>query len=153
MWLVSQNDKAQEESLSVAWFFFGAMVTNTIHCIFSDHMIPQIKSMAQHLHQTDKLSPLHKDLFPINYCHDLEYLVNIIAIDIAEKHIKRFSYARSLNMSLAFFLMDAYSLMDRGFISNLICSYIKKVRAHFIALWCYQACGFTWDHIIAYNVM
>ena len=38
MWLVSQSSKVQEDSMSVAWFFFGAMVTNITsceHCIHS----------------------------------------------------------------------------------------------------------------------
>ena len=28
LWLVSKNSKAQEDAMSVAWFFFGVMVTN-----------------------------------------------------------------------------------------------------------------------------
>ena len=32
MWLVSQSSKVQEDSMSVAWFFFGAMVTNITLC-------------------------------------------------------------------------------------------------------------------------
>ena len=90
-------------------------------------MIPQIKSMAQHLHRTGNLTSLRTNLFPSKYLHDLEYLINTITIEIAEKHIKNVAYARSLNTSLAFFLMDACSLMDRGFVCHLIRGYIKKV--------------------------
>ena len=72
------------------------------------------------------MSP-RKDLFPTKFHHDLQTLIDVISIEIVEKHIKRFAHARSLNTSLAFFLMDAYSLMDRGFICFLIRSYIKKV--------------------------
>ena len=90
-------------------------------------MITQIKSMAQHLHQTGNLTSSRKNLFPSKYHHDLQTLVDVCAIEIVERHMKRFAHARSLNTSLAFFLMDAYSLMDRGFICFLIRSYIKKV--------------------------
>ena len=83
--------------------------------------------MAQHLHYTGNLTSSRKNLFPTKYHHDLQILVDAISIEIVEKHMKRFAYARSLNTSLAFFLMDAYSLMDRGFICFLIRSYIKKV--------------------------
>ena len=92
------------------------------------HMIPQIKSMVQHLHQTGNLKTSRINLFPTDYCYDLQYLIELIALDIAEKHIKRFEYARKLNTSLAFFFMDALSLMDRGFIFSLMRSYIKKVK-------------------------
>ncbi len=36
-------------------------------------------------------------------------------------------YARGLNTSLAFFIHDAFSLMDRGFVFQLIRTYLKKV--------------------------
>ena len=130
MWLISQNSKAQEESMSVAWFLFGAMVTNTVvpYMHYNDHMIPQIKSMAQHLHRTGNLASPRKKRFPANYYHDMEMLTKAVSIEIAEKHIKRFAFARGLNTSLAFFLMDAYSLMDRGFVSHLIRCYVRHVR-------------------------
>lgn len=37
-------------------------------------------------------------------------------------------YAKHLNTSLAFFIHDALSLMDRGFAFTLIKTYLKKVR-------------------------
>jgi len=98
-------------------------------CVYVIAMLffQQIKSMAQHLHRTSNLSSVRTHLFPMKYLHDLEYLINNITIEIAEKHIKNVAYARNLNTSLAFFLMDAYSLMDRGFVCHLVRNYIKKV--------------------------
>ena len=84
--------------------------------------------MAQQLHQTGNLNTFRKNLFPTNYLINLQYLIEIIAKEIAEKHIKRFEHAYKLNRSLAYFFMDALSLMDRGFVFFLIRSYIKKVR-------------------------
>ena len=84
--------------------------------------------MAQYLCQTGNLNTFCKNLFPTNYLINLQYLIEIIAKEIAEKHIKRFEHAYKLNRSLAYFFMDALSLMDRGFVFFLIRSYIKKVR-------------------------
>ena len=58
---------------------------------------------------------------------DLESLVSLVSNEITEKHIKDGSYARHLNVSLAFFIHDALSLMDRGFVFSLIKCYLKKV--------------------------
>ena len=90
-------------------------------------MIPQIKSMAQHLHKTGNLKTSRKNFFPPTYQNDLKILTDVIAIEIAEKHIKNFFHAKELNTSLAFFFMDALSLMDRGFVFSLIRNYVKKV--------------------------
>ena len=101
------------------------------HCLIStfyNHMNPQIKSMAQHLHNTGNLKSPRKDLFPSKFHNDLQILIDAIALEVVEKHVKRFAYARTINTSVGFFLMDAFSLMDRGFISFLIRSYIRKVR-------------------------
>ena len=91
-------------------------------------MVMQIKSMAHHLHQSRNLATSRRNLFSTEYNYDLQYLIDAISVEIVERHMKRFDHARRLNTSLAFFLMDAYSLMDRGFVSHLICKYIKKVK-------------------------
>ena len=128
---MSTNIEAQEDTMSVAWFFFGIMVTtyNTVMVtLFTHvHVIPQIKSMAQYLDQPGNLKTPRKNLFTIDYQQNLQFLSELIAAEIAEEHIKRFEYARKLNTSLAFFFMDALSLMDRGFIFSLIHNYTKKV--------------------------
>jgi len=42
--------------------------------------------------------------------------------------IQEGGYARKINASIAFFIHDALSLMDRGFVFTLIKTYLKKVR-------------------------
>ena len=42
--------------------------------------------------------------------------------------------ARKLNTSLAFFVHDAFSLMDRGFVFTLIKTYLKKVSCGSVIL-------------------
>ncbi len=61
--------------------------------------------------------------------------VNVIAssldvvINVAPRPPQDANYARSLNISLAFFVHDAFSLMDRGFVFSLIKTYLKKVSS------------------------
>ena len=45
-------------------------------------------------------------------------------------HIQEGDYAKRLNTSLAFFIHDAFSLMDRGIVFILIKTYLKKVHEH-----------------------
>ncbi len=61
--------------------------------------------------------------------------VNVIAsspdvvINVAPRPPQDANYARALNISLAFFVHDAFSLMDRGFVFSLIKTYLKKVSS------------------------
>ncbi|KAL5487361.1 hypothetical protein EMCRGX_G019952 [Ephydatia muelleri] len=93
-----------------AWFFFEVM----------------IKGMAQHLQTTGKLSAKRTERFPVKFLNDLDTLMANIAVEITEKHIQDVEYSRRLNTSLAFFIHDAFSLMDRGFVFSLIRNYLKK---------------------------
>lgn len=96
--------------LANSWFFFELL----------------IKSMAQHLHRVGKLNSPRRERFSVKFMKDLETLICNVAVEIAERHIKDGNYARSLNTSLAFFVHDAFSLMDRGFVFCLIKNYLKK---------------------------
>ena len=106
----------------------------------------QINSMAQYLSRNNKLHTSRKDHFSIKYMEDLETLVGSVAMEICQCHIKVHYYcvrgnlfycslllqdgslAKKLNTSLAFFVHDAFSLMDRGFVFTLIKTYLKKVK-------------------------
>ena len=100
--------------------------------------------MAQYLSRNGKLQASRKDHFSVKYMEDLETLIGSVAWEICQWHIKVHvnyvltqaellsmqdgSLARKLNTSLAFFVHDAFSLMDRGFVFTLIKTYLKKVR-------------------------
>ena len=73
------------------------------------------------------LNAHRKNRFSLKFMKDLENLVGIVSTDITEKHIKDGLYARRLNVSLAFFIHDALSVMDRGYVFSLIKCYLKKV--------------------------
>ena len=91
-------------------------------------MYVQTKSMGQSLARRAQLNSTRKNRFSVKFMKDLENLVSYVSTDITEKHIKDGLYAHRLNVSLAFFLHDALSLMDRGFVFSLIKCYLKKVR-------------------------
>ncbi|XP_041097982.1 dedicator of cytokinesis protein 7-like isoform X6 [Polyodon spathula] len=109
-WVVSTSS-VKEASLQQAWFFFQLMV----------------KSMAHHLFLTDKLDTPRKTRFPDRFVDDISALVCTVSTDIAGRFHKDVELVERLNTSLAFFINDLLSLMDRGFVFNLIRSYCKQI--------------------------
>ena len=86
--------------------------------------------MSQFLSRKSMLNAQRKNRFSVKFMKDLEGLVSMVSNEITEKHIKDVNYARRLNISLAFFIHDALSLMDRGFVFSLIKTYLKKVHVY-----------------------
>uniref|UniRef100_A0A8C4IQL0 Dedicator of cytokinesis 6 n=1 Tax=Dicentrarchus labrax TaxID=13489 RepID=A0A8C4IQL0_DICLA len=114
-WVVSTST-VREAALQQAWFFFQLMT----------------KSMAHHLFLTSKLDVPRRQRFPDRFVDDIAALVCAISADIAGRYHKVYTAHKAtlqarLNSSLAFFLNDLLSLMDRGFVFNLIRSYYKQV--------------------------
>uniref|UniRef100_A0A672RFT4 Dedicator of cytokinesis 6 n=1 Tax=Sinocyclocheilus grahami TaxID=75366 RepID=A0A672RFT4_SINGR len=108
-WVVSSST-VREASLQQAWFFFQLMV----------------KSMSHHLFLSSRLDMPRRQRFPDRFVDDIAALVCAISADIASRYHK---VKEQLNNSLAFFLNDLLSLMDRGFVFNLVRSYYKQVHA------------------------
>ena len=93
--------------------------------------------MAQFLEASGKFMVPRKERFPENFLRDLEILVEQLTQEISETHIRDGEYATNLNIYLAFFLHDAFSLLDRGFVFGLLKLYLKKVGAVWCwAVWC-----------------
>uniref|UniRef100_A0AAX7SZ15 Dedicator of cytokinesis 6 n=1 Tax=Astatotilapia calliptera TaxID=8154 RepID=A0AAX7SZ15_ASTCA len=109
-WVVSTST-VREAALQQAWLFFQLMT----------------KSMAHHLFLTSKLDVPRRQRFPDRFVDDIAALVCAISADIASRYHKDVELVERLNSSLAFFLSDLLSLMDRGFVFNLIRSYYKQV--------------------------
>ena len=65
--------------------------------------------------------------FPNHFIDDVHTVVDMIIKEIADRFIKEPPLIKSLNTSLAFFLHDLLSLMDRGFVFQLIMQYCRKV--------------------------
>uniref|UniRef100_A0A8C1XMC3 Dedicator of cytokinesis 6 n=1 Tax=Cyprinus carpio TaxID=7962 RepID=A0A8C1XMC3_CYPCA len=112
-WVVSSST-VREASLQQAWFFFQLMV----------------KSMSHHLFLSSRLDMPRRQRFPDRFVDDIAALVCAISADIASRYHKDVELVERLNSSLAFFLNDLLSLLDRGFVFNLVRSYYKQVHLH-----------------------
>ncbi|XP_060109207.1 dedicator of cytokinesis protein 6 [Heteronotia binoei] len=110
-WVVSSS-AVREAAVHQAWFFFQLMV----------------KSMAHHLFLSDKLGAPRKARFPSRFVDDISALVCALSAEIANRCQKDVELVEHLNSSLAFFLNDLLSLMDRGFVFHLLRSYYKQIN-------------------------
>ncbi|KAM9115232.1 dedicator of cytokinesis protein 6 isoform 2-T2 [Pangshura tecta] len=109
-WVVSTS-AVREAVIRQAWFFFQLLG----------------KSMALHLHQAEKLEAPRRLRFPSRFVDDVAALVGAVSIEIASRYQKDVELVERLNSSLAFFLNDLLSLMDRGFVFSLIRIYYKQI--------------------------
>ncbi|GAB6031639.1 hypothetical protein CHUAL_009399 [Chamberlinius hualienensis] len=119
-WVVS-NGKTRELALSNAWFFFDLMV----------------KSMIEHLYITRQLDAPRKLRFREQFIDDLTTLVTTITSDIISRYNqenKDVKFIQMLNTSLAFFLFDLLTVMDRGYVFSLIKTYCKQMSAKIASL-------------------
>ncbi|CAI9570023.1 unnamed protein product, partial [Staurois parvus] len=110
-WVVSASP-VREAALSQAWFFFQLMT----------------KSMSLHLYNSERLDAPRKQRFPERFVDDISALVCNVCTEIASRYLKDTELAERLNSSLAFFLNDLLSLMDRAFVFALIRSYYKQIN-------------------------
>ncbi|XP_056388862.1 dedicator of cytokinesis protein 7 isoform X16 [Hyla sarda] len=111
-WVVCSG-AVREATLQQAWFFFELMV----------------KSMVHHLYFADKLDSARKHRFPERFMDDISALVSTMANDIVTRFQKDTEMVERLNVSLAFFLNDLLSIMDRGFVFSLVKAYFKQVSS------------------------
>nr|XP_029480199.1 LOW QUALITY PROTEIN: dedicator of cytokinesis protein 7-like [Oncorhynchus nerka] len=110
-WVVSTST-VREAALQQAWFFFQLMT----------------KSMSHHLFLSSRIDLPRRQRFPDRFVDDIAALVGAISADVAGRYHKDLELVERLNSSLAFFLNDLLSLMDRGFVFNLIRSYYKQTH-------------------------
>uniref|UniRef100_A0A4X2KT50 Dedicator of cytokinesis 6 n=1 Tax=Vombatus ursinus TaxID=29139 RepID=A0A4X2KT50_VOMUR len=108
-WVVS-GSAVREAVLQHAWFFFQLMV----------------KSMALHLVLSKRLDTPRKLRFPGRFMDDISALVNSVGLEVTAHSHKDSELSERLNTSLAFFLSDLLSLVDRGFVFSLIRAYYKQ---------------------------
>ncbi|KAK2107253.1 Dedicator of cytokinesis protein 7 [Saguinus oedipus] len=119
-WVVCSGS-VRESALQQAWFFFELMKL-------------KVKSMVHHLYFNDKLDAPRKSRFPERFMDDIAALVSTIASDIVSRFQKDAEMVERLNTSLAFFLNDLLSVMDRGFVFSLIKSCYKQVSSKLYSL-------------------
>uniref|UniRef100_A0A8C3NTQ5 Uncharacterized protein n=1 Tax=Geospiza parvula TaxID=87175 RepID=A0A8C3NTQ5_GEOPR len=113
-WVVCSGS-VREAALQQAWFFFELMV----------------KSMVHHLYFADKLDAPRKNRFPERFMDDV-----VLHLLSGFPSLQDTEMVERLNTSLAFFLNDLLSIMDRGFVFGLIKTCYKQVNAD-------KHCGLT----------
>ncbi|CAN8004691.1 unnamed protein product, partial [Ixodes hexagonus] len=119
-WVVSSG-AARELALTNAWFLLELV----------------IKSMTQHLAATGRLHVPRRMRFSSQFADDVTTLVTTVTSDIisrCHREVRDFRTVQNLNTSLAFFLYDLLSIMDRGYVFQLIKTFCKQVSAKIQAL-------------------
>ncbi|KAM4824460.1 LOW QUALITY PROTEIN: dedicator of cytokinesis protein 8-like [Urocitellus parryii] len=114
--MVVSTGMVRETVFKYAWFFFELLV----------------KSMAQYVHNLDKWDSFRRTWFSDRFKDDITTIVNVVTSEIAAllvKPPKENEQAEKINISLAFFLYDLLSLIDRGFVFNLIKHYCNQLSA------------------------
>ncbi|XP_041282880.1 dedicator of cytokinesis protein 8 [Onychostruthus taczanowskii] len=114
--MVVSTGMVRESVFKYAWFFFELL----------------IKSMAQYVHNTEKQDNPRRSRFSDRFKDDITTIVSVITSEIAAlvvKPPKESEQAEKINISLAFFLYDLLSLMDRGFVFNLIKHYCNQLSS------------------------
>ncbi|NXL85452.1 DOCK8 protein, partial [Alectura lathami] len=112
--MVVSTGMVREAVFKYAWFFFELL----------------IKSMAQYVHNIEKQDNPRRNRFSDRFKDDITTIVSVVTSEIAAllvKPQKESEQAEKINISLAFFLYDLLSLMDRGFVFNLIKHYCNQL--------------------------
>uniref|UniRef100_A0A1A8G084 Dedicator of cytokinesis 10 n=1 Tax=Nothobranchius korthausae TaxID=1143690 RepID=A0A1A8G084_9TELE len=111
--LKSNEQAAVRNVLKFSWFFFELIV----------------KSMAQHLVDSDKVKLPRPQRFPSSYLSRVETLVETVSEHIFWKYKDLQEETRSANLAVAAFVKRCFTLMDRGFTFKLISNYINMITA------------------------
>ncbi|XP_057213627.1 dedicator of cytokinesis protein 8 isoform X1 [Triplophysa rosa] len=114
--MVVSTGVCRENVYKYAWFFFELLV----------------KAMSQHVSQLDKKTIARWNRFSDRFKDDITTIVNVVTAEIGNilvKQQKDLEQAEKVNISLAFFLYDLMSLMDRGFVFQLVKNYCNQMAA------------------------
>ncbi|XP_051950035.1 dedicator of cytokinesis protein 8 isoform X2 [Xyrauchen texanus] len=114
--MVVSTGVCRESVYKYAWFFFELLV----------------KGMCQHVSQLDKKAVPRKNRFSDRFKDDITTIVSVVTAEIGNilvKQQKELEQAEKVNVSLAFFLYDLMSLMDRGFVFQLVKNYCNQMAA------------------------
>ncbi|KAL4630060.1 dedicator of cytokinesis protein 8 isoform X3 [Arapaima gigas] len=111
--MVVSTGVCRENAYKYAWFFFELLV----------------KSMAQHVSNLEKQGVPRRSRFTDRFKDDIATIVSVVTAEIGTilvKQQKELDQAEKVNISLAFFLYDLLSLMDRGFVFQLVKNYCNQ---------------------------
>uniref|UniRef100_A0A8B9MYP8 Dedicator of cytokinesis 10 n=1 Tax=Accipiter nisus TaxID=211598 RepID=A0A8B9MYP8_9AVES len=92
-----------------SWFFFAVI----------------LKSMAQHLVDTNRTKVSRTQRFPESFQTELDTLVMVLADHVVWKYKDALEETRNANYSAAKFLKRCFTFMDRGFVFKVVNNYIS----------------------------
>ncbi|CAG9768957.1 unnamed protein product [Ceutorhynchus assimilis] len=110
-WTITSG-RNKDLAMQNAWFLFELM----------------IKSMVEHLAHTRSLDAPRKIRFPDQFLDDISSLVQYVTMEIIGHSAGEIRKAHKLNAALAFFFFDLLSIADRGWVLQLLRSYIKDIQ-------------------------
>uniref|UniRef100_A0A8C4EYC7 Dedicator of cytokinesis 8 n=1 Tax=Dicentrarchus labrax TaxID=13489 RepID=A0A8C4EYC7_DICLA len=116
--MVVSTGVCRENAYKYAWFFFELLV----------------KSMAQHVSHLDKHNVPRRSRFSDRFKDDITTIVSVVTAEIGTILVKQHKQAEKVNISLAFFLYDLLSLMDRGFVFQLVKNYCNQMSAKSVSM-------------------
>uniref|UniRef100_A0A8C9KZM3 Dedicator of cytokinesis 10 n=1 Tax=Serinus canaria TaxID=9135 RepID=A0A8C9KZM3_SERCA len=106
---------------------FVVSTVNTQHSWFFFAVI--LKSMAQHLVDTNKIKVSRTRRFPESFQTELDTLVMVLADHVVWKYKDALEETRNANYSTAKFLKRCFTFMDRGFVFRMVNNYISMFGA------------------------
>ncbi|XP_073927965.1 dedicator of cytokinesis protein 10 isoform X12 [Castor canadensis] len=108
--LLKSNDSTTvKHVLKHSWFFFAII----------------LKSMAQHLIDTNKIQLPRAQRFPESYQNELDTLVMVLCDHVIWKYKDALEETKRANHSAARFLKRCFTFMDRGFVFKMVNNYIS----------------------------
>ncbi|XP_019301316.2 dedicator of cytokinesis protein 10 isoform X8 [Panthera pardus] len=107
--LKSNDTPTVKHVLKHSWFFFAII----------------LKSMAQHLIDTNKIQLSRTQRFPESYQNELDNLVMVLCDHVIWKYKDALEETRRANQSVARFLKRCFTFMDRGFVFKMVNNYIS----------------------------
>uniref|UniRef100_A0AAZ3Q3S5 Dedicator of cytokinesis 8 n=1 Tax=Oncorhynchus tshawytscha TaxID=74940 RepID=A0AAZ3Q3S5_ONCTS len=117
--IVVSTGVCRENAYKYAWFFFELLV----------------KSMAQHV-SLEKQDVPRRSRFSDRFKDDVTTIVSVVTAEIGTILVKqqKLEQAEKVNISLAFFLYDLLSLMDRGFVFILVKNYCNQMSTKTVSM-------------------
>ncbi|XP_054976226.1 dedicator of cytokinesis protein 10 isoform X8 [Sorex araneus] len=107
--LKSNESTTVKHVLKHSWFFFAII----------------LKSMAQHLIDTNKIQLSRAQRFPESYQNELDNLVMVLSDHVIWKYKDALEETKRANHSVARFLKRCFTFMDRGVVFKMVNSYIS----------------------------
>uniref|UniRef100_H2Y8Y1 DOCKER domain-containing protein n=1 Tax=Ciona savignyi TaxID=51511 RepID=H2Y8Y1_CIOSA len=117
---VVSTGNVKDRALQNAWFLFELLT----------------KSMTQHIKQAGLLSVSRSERFSNRFMDDVIRLIKLFCHEINSRFNRDYDFAERLNCCLAFLIRDFLSIMDRGFVFQLIHLYYQQWYKKFVCNIC-----------------